>query len=329
MTTGRKAKTPGEIPRRGWKAIASRTFSRMGELHVLLMAGGVAFYALLAIFPGIAAAVALLGLVYEPGSLVEQSQWLLNLMPEEAATIIAEQMAKVASAGDGALGLAAILSIAIALWSSSGTVGALVEGLNVIYGETDERGFVKNKLLTISLTIGMILGMGLALAVVAAIPAVLAFVGASETLTDAAMILRWPVLFAIAIGGIAVLYRYGPDRRAAEWRWLTPGAVLACVLWVAGSYGFSVYVQSFASYNETFGALAGVIILLTWLWLSAFIVFLGALIDAEAETQTEHDTTVGPDRERGERDAVKADAPAPSPDGDASDGSEPRAFAAR
>jgi membrane protein len=124
---------------------------------------------------------------------------------------------------------------------------------------------------------------------------------------DVVMFLRWPFLFLMGAAGIAVLYRLGPDRRSAKWRWLTPGAFVACALWVAGSYGFSLYVQSFGSYNETFGALGGVIILLTWLWLSAFIVLLGALLDAELEAQTKRDSTVGEDRPIGQRGAVKAD----------------------
>lgn len=307
MAHGREAARPSAIPISGWLDVVVRIGRRFGGLHIPLLGAGIAFYALLSIFPGITAAVAIIGLIYDPSALVDNSEWLLTLLPSDAADIIASQAGKIASVGSDALSLAALVSLAIALWSASNAIGSFMEALGIIYEEPDERSFVKVKLITIGLTVAMVAVLGLTLAIVAAIPAAMALLGAREDLTDLVMLLRWPLMFAIGIGAISVLYRIGPDRRSARWRWLTPGAVLACTLWVAGSYGFSAYVQSFANYNETFGALAGAIILMTWLWLSALFVLLGALVDAETEAQTARDSTIGPDRPMGQRGAVKAD----------------------
>ncbi|MEO1362324.1 MAG: YihY/virulence factor BrkB family protein [Pseudomonadota bacterium] len=307
MTRGRDAHSPQDITRAGWLDVAARVWAGIGDLHIALLAAGVAFYGLLSLFPAITAGVAITGLFYDPAALIDQAGWILNMLPQSASDLITGQLTEVAAAGQGTLGLAALLSVAVALWSASNATGSLVEGLNLIYEQDDTRGFVKTKALVIGLTLCILLGLALLLIVVAAIPAALTLVGAGQGLTDAALMIRWPVMFVLGVLGIAALYRYGPDRRAARWRWVTPGATLACVLWVAGTIGFSRYVQSFGSYNETFGTLAGVIILMTWLWLSALVVLLGALLDAEMEAQTARDSTVGPDRPMGERGAVKAD----------------------
>ena len=296
-------------------------------MRIGLLAAGVAFYGLLSFFPAVTAGLALLGLFIDPSMVVERSEWLVDMLPESASEIVMGQLADVAGAGEGSLGLAALLAIAIALWSASNAVGSLMQGLNVIYEEEEKRGFIRAKLLTIGLTLALIFGLSVSVIVVAAIPAALSLAGAPNV-SAVAQILRWPIMFIIGIGGIAMLYRFAPDRRAARWRWLTPGAVASCLLWVAGTVAFSTYVQSFGTYNETFGALAGVIILLTWMWLSAFVVFLGALLDAEIEAQTREDTTVGKTRPMGQRGAFKADNLGRSR-GEAPVDKEPSAFAER
>ena len=307
MSRGREAATPTAIGKTGLLDVGARVWERLGTLHIGLLAAGVAFYGLLSLFPTITAGIAIVGLVFDPASLVDQAQWLLSLLPPSAADLIEGQISEVAGAEEGALGLAALVSLVIALWSSSNAMGSLVQGLNVIYDERDTRSFVRSRLLIIGLTIAMILGLAFMVVVVAAIPAILAIMGAGDFAKETALILRWPLMFAVGAAGIAALYRYGPDRRHARWRWLTPGAVIGCALWVAGTLAFSMYVQSFGNYNETFGALAGVIVLLTWLWLSAFVILVGAQVDAELEAQTARDSTVGEERPMGERGAVKAD----------------------
>src|SRR6056297_222081 len=300
MSRGRSADRPRHIPLKGLFDVAMRMWTKQASQNLSLIAAGIAFFGLLSLFPGITAAAAFAGVFLQSEMLVENSAEITEMLPEAAAQIIMGQLRDVAGADASTLSFAALLGLAIALYSASKAVANFIAGLNVIYAETETRNFFKLKALTIVLTFLMIIGLILAITVVAIIPVVAAFVGDIGWVDDL-------VLLLLGAAGIALLYRLGPDRRAAKWRWLTPGALVACALWVAGSYGFSLYVQSFGSYNETFGALGGVIVLLTWLWLSAFIVLLGALLDAELEAQTRIDSTVGQDRPMGERGAVKAD----------------------
>lgn len=307
MSRGRFAHRPTHIPSKGILDVLVRMWHKQTHLNLGLIAAGIAFYGLLSLFPGITAVVAFAGTFLNPEMLVENSEDIAALLPEAAQTIVLGQLRDVANADSSTLSFAALFSLAIALYSASKAVANFIAGLNFIYEERETRNFFLVKSLTILLTAFLIVGLLIAIVVVAAIPVIAAIFGDYGIIDDMVMFLRWPFLFLMGAFGIAVLYRLGPNRRSAKWRWLTPGAFVACALWVGGSYGFSLYVQSFGSYNETFGALGGVIILLTWLWLSAFIVLLGALLDAELEAQTKRDSTVGDDRPMGDRGAVKAD----------------------
>ncbi|WP_371225286.1 YihY/virulence factor BrkB family protein [Roseovarius sp. 2305UL8-3] len=307
MSRGRGAHSPFKIPPRGWLDVGWRIWTRLGKHRLGLIAAGVAFYGLLSLFPAITATVAIMGLMFDASLLLDRSQFLLDVLPTEAADMIAAQIAQVAGARPDSLGWTAILATGLALWSASKGMGSVIQGLNIINNESEERHVVLLKAVTLALTLSLIVVLALAVLVVAAIPAALVFIGVNQNLADLALTLRWPAMFGIGVFAIAALYRYGPSRRPAKWRWLSPGALLACALWVAGSFGFSLYVESFGAYNETFGALAGVVILLTWLWLSAFVVLLGAQLDAEVEAQTARDTTIGPSQPMGQRGAFKAD----------------------
>ncbi len=244
--------------------------------------------------------------------LLSTSDWMASVMPDAARNIVMGQLEDVVRSDQDTLSLAAGAALALAIYSASRAVGNFIAGLNVIYGETESRSFLKVRALTLALTITLILGVLVCVMIVAAIPATAALFGVRGWLLEALLIVRWPLMFVMGATGIALLYRFAPDRRRAKWRWLTPGAVLACLMWVGGSIAFSRYVQHFGNYNETFGALGGVIILLTWMWLSAFIILLGAQIDAELEAQTARDSTVGQDNPMGERGAVKADTLGPT-----------------
>lgn len=312
MSRGRSANRPTGIPLRGMLDVAMRMWQRQSTQNLGLIAAGIAFYGLLSLFPGITAAVAFAGTFLNPDMLVENSAEITAMLPEAAEQIVMGQLRDVANADASTLNFAALFAVAIALYSASKAVANLISGLNVIYGEKETRNFFVVKALTVFLTFVLIVGLLIAIIMVAAIPVIASFVDEYGVIDELVMFLRWPALFLMGVVGIAILYRLGPNRRSARWRWLTPGAFVACALWVAGSYGFSLYVQSFGSYNETFGALGGVIILLTWLWLSAFIVLLGALLDAELEAQTRRDSTVGEDRPMGQRDAVKAETLGPA-----------------
>lgn len=307
MARGREAETPVEIPGRGWKDIAFRVKDEIASDHVSLIAAGVAFYALLALFPAITALVAIGGLVLEPEQVVAQMQGLSGIMPQEVSDLIIGQAQEVAGSREGGLGLAAALGLALALYSASKGMASLIEGLNVAYDEEETRGFFGLKIQTLLLTIGLILGVVLAVALLAVLPAVLQFVNLGSATEWLVMVLSWVLMFVVAITGLAILFRYGPSRDRPEWKWLSPGAVAAVAIWAVASAGFGFYVANFGSYNESFGSLAGAIILLMWLWISAFIVLMGAELNAEMEAQTRYDTTVGEDEPMGERGAEKAD----------------------
>lgn len=307
MTRGRNAETPAEIPAAGWKDIAFRLKDEIAEDRVGLIAAGIAFYGLLALFPAITAIIAISGLMVEPSAIVEQMRELSGVMPQEVITIITKQATAVAGSREGGLGLAAALGILIALYSASKGMASLIQGMNVAYDEEEERGFIKLKLITFALTIVLMIGLLVALLSMLGLPAVLAFVDLGTVVETVITICFWVALLALTILGLSVLYRYAPSRDEPEWKWASMGAVAACVLWIVASAGFAFYVSNFGSYNESFGTLAGVVVLLMWFWISAFVILLGAELNAELEAQTRADTTQGHDQPMGARDAQKAD----------------------
>lgn len=307
MSRGRTAETPTDIPALGWKDIAFRVKDEIAADRVGLIAAGVAFYGLLALFPAITALIAISGLLVEPSQIVDQLESLSGLMPEEVIAIVTKQASAVAGSREGGLGLAAIFGVLIALYSASKGMASLMEGINVAYDEDEERSFVRLKLVTFALTLYLMIGLLIALMATLGLPAVLAvldFGALFEFLMTAGL---WIGLFCLTVFGLSVLYRYAPSRDEPEWKWASPGAVVSCIIWVAASAGFAFYVANFGSYNESFGTLAGVVVLLMWFWISAFIILLGAELNAEMEAQTRADTTKGLDEPMGSRDAVKAD----------------------
>ncbi len=228
------------------------------------------------------------------------------VLPESAAQILQDQAQKVAQNSGGAT-LAAIGRSPLALYSASSGMRTLMESMNIAYDEDEERGFLRLYATSLMLTVILIIGAVVALATTMILPAVLDTLGLGRVFNALLTYGRWPVLALLMIAGLAIIYRYGPSREDARWQWITPGAVVATILWVVASILFSIYVRNFGSYNETYGSLGGVIILLMWFWLSAFIVLLGAELNAEMEHQTERDTTTGAHRPMGERGARMAD----------------------
>lgn len=307
MSRGRNAQTPIEIPAAGWKDIVFRLKDEIATDRVGLIAAGVAFYGLLALFPAITAMVAISGLLVEPSEIVEQLRGLSGIMPEEVIAIITKQATAVAGSREGGLGLAALFGILVALYSASKGMASLMQGINVAYDEEEERGFIKLKLVTFGLTIFLMIGLLLAVLSMLALPAVLAFLSLGAIIEGVITVCLWIGLVGLTILGLSVLYRYAPSRDAPEWKWASVGAIVGCGIWIVASIGFAYYVSNFGSYNESFGTLAGVIVLLMWFWISAFIILLGAELNSELEAQTRTDTTVGPDAPMGARDAVKAD----------------------
>jgi membrane protein len=307
MARGRTADIPTDIPAKGWKDIAFRLKDEIAEDHISLIAAGVAFYGLLALFPAITALIAISGLLVEPNTVIDQLSSLRGVVPEEVIAIVTDQATAVAGSREGGLGLAAIFGLLLALYSASKGMASLMEGINVAYDEAEERGFIRLKLVTFGLTLFLMFGLVVALLAMLGLPAVLAvfnFGGVAEAL---ASLISFAVLLVLTMLGLAVLYRYGPSRDEPEWNWASAGAIIGCILWLIASAGFAFYVSNFGTYNESFGTLAGVIVLLMWFWISAFIILLGAELNAEMEAQTRKDTTQGHDEPMGQRDAEKAD----------------------
>jgi membrane protein len=310
---GREADRPSEIPPRGWFAVLKRVKAEVKEDNVTLLAAGVAFYAMLAIFPAIIAVVTIYGMVADPAQVQSQVGEFAKSLPSGADQLLTGQLETVTKAGRQSLSIGLAVSLLAVLWTASGGVQGLVKGLNLVYDEKESRGFVKLRGLSLLLTLGAILMAVVAIALVAVFPAVVDDLKLGQTGQLAASIARWVVLALLVLSAVAVLYRYAPDRANPRWRWVSWGAVVALVLWLLGSIGFSWYVDNFGKYNQTYGALAAVIILLLWLFLSAFVVLLGAEIDAEIERQTARDTTTGPERPMGRRNAEVADTVGESP----------------
>jgi membrane protein len=296
-----------QIPPRGWWQVTRRAFAESKADHVPMLAGGVAFFAFLAVFPALIAALTLYGLVADPTEVAQQVETLAATLPREAQPLIIDQLRSVVAGSDGALGIGLVVSLLAALWSASSGTGNLIQAINIAYDEDETRGFLKLRGTALVLTLGAIVFVLVTLALVALVPAVLDTLPLGPVGTVIAQVVRWALLIAVVVASLAVVYRVAPDRDAPRIRWASTGAVVATVLWLAGSAAFSLYVDNFGSYNRTYGALAGVIVLLLWLYLTSYVVLLGAEINAEAERQTERDTTRGDPVPMGERRAVAAD----------------------
>ena len=303
----RSATTPTDFPARSWRRVLGRVWTGIGRDHLSIIAAGVAFFGTLAIFPAIAALIALYGLVADPAQVAESLHAARPVLPPDVYAMIEDQVGALIAARPSGLGLASVVSLAVALWSARAGVTALMEGLNVVYRETDTRSIVVQYLLSLALTLMVIAVAIVALFAVIAVPAALHFsdigaLGALLAQVTPLMILGVAVVFAIG-----VLYRYGPHRALAKRRWVTLGALLATVGWLAVSLALSVYVSHFATSTRPTAALGAIVGLLFWLYASAFVVLLGAVLNAELELETERDTTTGPPKPMGERGAYVAD----------------------
>jgi membrane protein len=306
-TRGRSADRPQAIPAAGWRDILWRVKDEMARDSLSLVAAGVAFYGLLSLFPLLTVLISIYGLVVEPEAAQQQVAALGAVLPQETQQLLNEQLTRVTASANTALTFGVIFGIVLALWSAGAGTKALMEGLNIVYDEEEKRGFIKLNAVALGLTLGLILFMILALVLVAILPALIGMLPLPSAVQEWARWLRWPILALAFMVALAALYRYAPSRSGPRWRWVTPGAVGATVLWIIGSLLFSWYVSNFGSYNETYGSLAAVVVLMLWFWVSALIVLLGAEWNAETEHQTGTDTTTGDERPLGERGAYVAD----------------------
>ena len=304
---GREATTPTDIPAKGWKDILWRTYEEINKDRILAVAAGVTFYALLALFPAIAALVSTYGLFADPQTIQDHLTSLSGVLPGGALEIVGEQVKRISSQGGGALGFAFFFGLAVSLWSANAGMKAIFDALNVAYGEEEKRSFIQLNLRSLAFTLGVITFIVVALGAIVVVPIVLNLVGLGGAAEWLISLARWPVLLACIMLLLAALYRYGPSRKTAQWRWISAGSIVAAVVWVVASMLFSWYVASFGNYNETYGSLGAVIGLLTWMWLSTIIVLVGAELNAEIEHQTVQDTTEHRGKPLGARGARMAD----------------------
>jgi membrane protein len=304
---GWHATSPAEIPSRGWWAVMKRVANQFIDHRLMAEAAGVVFFVLLAIFPALAALVSLYGLFTDPKTISDHMTALSGILPADSLNILTDQVTRVSQNGSSKLSFGLIFGFAVSLWSANQGIKALFDVLNVTYDEREKRSYVRLTLVTLGFTFAGLVFTLIAIAAVVVLPAALQFVYLGAETDLLVRLLRWPVMLLIVTLFLSVIYRYGPSRTHARWRWVTWGGASAAVIWVLVSLAFSYYVSEFGTYNKTYGSLGAVIGFMTWIWISIMIVLVGAELNAELEHQTAHDSTVGPDRPLGARGATKAD----------------------
>lgn len=301
------ANKPSELSKKAWKSIGKRVFHQIKKDHVQITAAGIAFYFFLALFPTIVAAISLYSLILEPGQISEQMTKLRGFVPPETYSIFKGIIDPLLNESSQTLGWSFALSILLSIWSANKGTSAIFEGVNIAYNQLDERGFFKKKALTLVFTLGAIIIGIVSIAAVIGFPSLIDLLGLSSFLTGILSLGRWVLMAAILIFSLGILYKFAPARARARFKWVTSGAAVATLLWLAGSILFSWYVSNFGSFSNTYGSFAAVIILLLWLFLTAFIILIGAEINSEMEHQTSKDSTVGSSKPIGERGAWHAD----------------------
>ena len=300
---GFHAHSPFRLTLRGWWRTTKRIVVALGRDNLALVAAGIAFYGLLSIFPALAGLVSLYGLIASPQNVFDLIQAARGVLPADFASLLVEQLRALTESDQSALSVGAIVGLALSVWSANRATKALFSGLNIAYEQPEGRNLIQLNLASLGITLLALVLAAVAVPVVAVVPVT----HLSDRWPVVVDVLRFAGLAIVFLMSLAVLYRVGPNRRSPRWQWVSVGSVLATVLWVLGCAGFSLYVETFGSFNETFGAIAGVAISMTWLWMTAFLVLFGAEVNAELEHETLADSTVGPKKPIGERGAFVAD----------------------
>jgi membrane protein len=304
---GRRARNPAQIPARGWADILWRAYRQIGDDRVLAVSAGVVFYLLLAMFPALTAFISLYGLFADTTTIGQNIAALAGVIPPAALGLIQEQITRITQTSNAALGLASIFGLLVALWSANAGMKAIIDALNVVYDEREKRGFFKLNLVSFAFTLGALGFLALALTSVVIVPLVMSWFGLQTMTGQLIAALRWPAILIVVVVAFALLYRFGPSRREAKWRWLSVGSVFAVIAWLAGSLLFSWYLSNFADYDAAYGSLGAAIGLMMWLWLSVIVILVGAELNSEMEHQIARDTTIGRPKPLGTRGATMAD----------------------
>ena len=303
---GRAATHPLQIPWPGWKDILWRSYVAMNGNRLLAIAGGVAFFVLLAIFPAITALVSAYDLFFNAATITNHLSLMQDVVPDNVLGLVREQGERTASHG-GTLSIGIIAGILVAFWSAMSGVKAVIDALNVIYEQREQRSFIKLNAMALIFTLGGFAGFLVVVAAVVVLPLALSSIGLANATATLMRVLRWPALFVILLVSLSVLYRYAPDRRTPRWQWVSIGSLIATVMWIIVTYLFSWFLANFANYNATYGSLGAVVGLMMWLWISTIVVLLGAELNAEIERQTARNSTVGAEKPLGSRGAAVAD----------------------
>jgi membrane protein len=310
---GQHARTPLQMPRSAWAEILKRVYYKTGTDNIGLLAAGVAFYSFLSIVPLLGALIMTYGLIADPASIADHMRTVINLVPKDAAKLILDQIVSLVTTASGKKGLGLAIALLVALYGATRASGAIMMALNVVYEQPEKRPLWKTTLVSFVMIIGAVLVAIMGLLAASALALVSRFfdlLGPGGAI--AINIATWLVAGSLASFAIGCAYRYAPDRADARWQWLSFGSVLATFLWLVATVGFGLYAASFGNYNATYGSLGAVVVLLMWLYVSAYAILLGAEINAESERQTLRDTTVGPDKPMGHRGATVADQKPPS-----------------
>ena len=306
--TGRTADSPWQMPARGWKQVALRTWKQSSEDNVALVAAGVAFYTFLALVPLLGAIVLTYGIIADPQTVVGNVKSLASVMPADAAKVVGDQLMSVVQTSGSKKGFGLVLALAVALFGARNAASSIITALNIAYEEEETRGHLRVNLLALAITAAAVIMAVLAATATAAAGNLQDLLpGTPTALVWAAKAATYVLLLLGALTGAAALYRYGPDRDRAKWTWITPGTIFAAVASLVLTLGFGFYVSRFGNYNKTYGSLATIVILVTWIWLTAFVFLFGAELNSELEHQTEKDTTAGAERPLGRRGAWSAD----------------------
>lgn len=309
---GREAEKPGEIPAKGWKDTLLRVKKEISDDKVSMLAASMSYYALLACVPALTSMVLLYAWFSDPAEISQHISGISRFLPAEATQIIHDQLSSLATKAPTTLGLSAIGTLLFSLWSASKGSTSVIEAMNIIYDEKECRGFFKRTLMALGFTLlGTVLSI-VAVFVVVAMPVITSifnFVPMFEILSQAA---GWVVLLLIFSFYLSCVYRFGPCRQKAKWKWVSRGSLFASVLWAITSALFAWYASNFGNFNKTYGSLGAVVVLMTWFWISSFIILIGGEINSELEHQTKKDTTTGPAKPLGARGAYMADTVGPS-----------------
>lgn len=292
-TTGRSADSPLQIPARGWKQVVVRTWKESSQDNIGIVAAGVAFYGFLALVPLLGAIVLTYGIAADPQTVLSDVRSLTSVLPSDVAKLIGQQLMSIVHTSGSKKGIGLVVAIAVALWGARNAATSIITALNIAYEEKETRSMIRVNLLALAITAGGVVIAVLALLAITALGFLNRFLPhAPGPLVAAGKLLSYVLLFFGAAAGAATLYRYAPARHEAKWEWITPGSIFAAALWLLLTFAFGVYVSQFGNYNETYGSLATVVILVTWLYLSAYVFLLSAELNSELERQTASDTTV-------------------------------------